>query len=186
MPLLRLLRDNWAAVVLQLCYSAWCGGGPKGRRGLRPGLCTCRLHVLLPPSDPLPLLSCLPSSQCRASCAFYSYTSWVPSKQRALVVMPTRTSQGLLLASIPFCLAGYLAAGWALDRGVRCIRSSNLVVTVGSAVGGWLPHARGNQWEPSGAAGCNPAALTAAATMPPPAAATFARRLWRVLRVLCV
>lgn len=73
----------------------------------------------------------------RASCFFYTFTSWLPSKQRALGVVATRVSQGQLLASIPFGLAGYLGAGWALDRGVRSIRANMLLVTASAAAGGW-------------------------------------------------
>lgn len=73
-------------------------------------------------------------------CSFYIWTSWIPSKQRSLGVMPTLISQSQILAGIGTGMLGYCCSGWALDHGVRAIRTYAVVVTLGTAAGGccWL------------------------------------------------
>ena len=48
--------------------------------------------------------------------------------------MSVRVSQGILLASIVPGVLGFLAMGWALDRGWRAINLQVAVVVVNTAV----------------------------------------------------
>lgn len=72
--------------------------------------------------------------------AFYAVTSWLPSKLRS-GYLPTRVSQGILLASLVPCALGMLSAGWAMDHGAPAIYMNLAVVTVGTGAGerwmGW-------------------------------------------------
>ena len=66
---------------------------------------------------------------------FYTVSNWLPSELRSPgAVMSVRVSQGILLASIVPGVLGFLAMGWALDRGWRAINLQVAVVVVNTAL----------------------------------------------------